>query len=117
MLRSHCQKLRVVEKLSGGSHLLIPSEQPSIAIRAYFPCDLEELSPSTCQDDDDFDNLRTFLNSFKSALVMFILPLDKQREQLDNPNSFFHRAQRVLRSMTIESVEANPVSSKTYFLL
>jgi hypothetical protein len=110
MIRSHCQKLRVVEKLSG-AHLLIPSES-SLAVRAYFPCDLEDHSVASgyCKSDD-FDNLHAFLNSFKLALVLFILPLDKQREQLDNPSSFLHRAQRLVRSVTI-SADANAVSRR-----
>jgi hypothetical protein len=109
MLRSHCQKLRVVEKLSG-AHLLIPSES-SLAVRAYFPCDLEEHSVVSDCKSDDFDNLHAFLNSFKLALVLFILPLDKQREQLDNPSSFFHRAQRLVQSVTINA-DANAVSRR-----
>jgi hypothetical protein len=112
MLRPHCQKLRVVEKISG-AHLMFPSES-SLAVRVYFSCDLEDLllrkkkdkdhDNDNDDDDGDFDNLSSFLKTFRLALVLFILPQNKQRqEQLDNPSSYFHRAQRIVRSMTLQN--------------
>jgi hypothetical protein len=117
MLRPHCQKLRVVEKISG-AHLMFPSES-SLAVRVYFPCDLEDLlllparkkkkdNGNDNDANDDFDNLFSFLKSFRLALVLFILPQNKQRqEQLDNPSSYFHRAQRIVRSMTLQNNAGN----------
>ena len=121
MLRSHCQKLRVVEKLSG-AHLLIPSES-SLAIRAYFSCDLEDLARRQTEvannedENDDFDGLKAFMTSFKLVVVLFIIPgFEKQREQLDDDSSFFHRAQRLVRSLTSVTAkeQGNTVSRQRY---
>jgi len=118
MLRSHCQKLRVVEKLSG-AHLLIPSES-SLAIRAYFSCDLEDLARRQTEvannedENDDFDGLKAFMSSFKLVVVLFIIPgFEKQREQLDDDSSFFHRAQRLVRSLTSVTAKEQGNTDKT----
>lgn len=101
MLRSHCQRLKVVQKLSG-AHLFIKLDQ-SIAVRAYFSCDLKEMietEKGTSTKNDDFDELHSFLKTFKLAVVFFILPIEEQREQLDDPQSLYHRAQRLIRTVT-----------------
>lgn len=92
-MRLHCQKLRVVEKLSG-AHLLLP--ESSLAVRAYYPCDLPVLQQEASKDDGDLDGLQVFLQSFRLAIVLFVLPVEAQRAQLDNPQSIFHRAQRIV---------------------
>jgi hypothetical protein len=91
----------VVQKLSG-AHLLIKLEQ-SLAVRAYFSCDLKdrmEEESSTDSKTDDFDDLHSFLKTFKLAVIFFILPIEEQRQQLDDPQSFYHRAQRLVRNVT-----------------
>jgi hypothetical protein len=99
-LRLHCQKLRIVEKLSG-AHLLLP--ESSMAVRAYYPCDLPSLqkqqqASEDADADDDLDGLQAFLQSFRLAVVLFVLPPGQgvQRAQLDDPHSIFHRAQRIV---------------------
>jgi hypothetical protein len=127
-----------------------------MAIRAYYPCDLEDLArppeaplsqgppqprrgkgskddagvapakvgaknskiekrngegDKGADDDDDFDNLQRFLRSFQLALVLFILPdVDIMMQQLDDTTSFFHRAQRVVRALSIQQNNAGSVS-------
>lgn len=91
-----------------GAHFLFAAER--IAIRAYYPCDLEHLATNDISreedvnSDDDFDNLSSFLKSFQLALVFFILPTTETifGVQLNNDKSYFHRAQRLVanHSMT-----------------
>jgi hypothetical protein len=93
----------VVQKLSG-AHLLIQLKQ-GLAIRSYFSCDLQELMETmTYQEikgNGDFDNLISFLKSFRHAIVFFILSQpEEQRQQLDDPNSLFHRVQRLVQAVT-----------------
>lgn len=118
LLRSHCQRLRVVQNLSG-AHLMINAEQ-SIAVRAYFSYDLDALSKETgetttthCDDiqTNDFDGLSSFLK-FKVSIILFILPVEEQRRQLGDLNSFFHRSQRIVAT----HAKKNQVSSKNFFL-
>ena len=93
-MRLRCQKLRVVEKLSG-AHLLLP--ESSLAVRAYYPCDLPSLQQQASKDaGGDLDGLQAFTQSFRLAVVLFVLPVEAQRAQLDNPRSIFHRAQRIV---------------------
>ena len=110
-MREHCKKLRVVEKLSG-AHLLFPAES-SLAVRAYFPCDLQELSPTRKVDlhewpscDEDFDRLKAFINSFKLSVILFVLPSEQQRQQLDDIHSLFHRAQRLVHCSNLMSSDS-----------
>jgi len=107
-LRQHCQKLRVLEKLSG-AHILIPGES-TIAIRAYYPFDLQRLEGSGSYDKDkvlqrihceegepDVDGLQAFQKNFAVTVIFFVLSDDaKLKHELDNPNSFLRRTQRLL---------------------
>jgi hypothetical protein len=121
--------------------LLIPSLESSLAVRAYYlDCDdLEEFEHNNTNKDsaatstntqcgsrdDDFDNLAAFLNAFQLAVVLFIRTSSssssppsssssdqQQREQLDRPSSLFHRAQRLVRSVTL-NVDPNTVSRES----
>lgn len=98
LLRSHCQKLRVLEKLHGNAHLLIPKVEgcsTSLAMRVYHECDVSSSSNNT-HNNFDTDCLQHFFQSFQLAVVFFILPTGKtQQAQLDDPNSSFHCAQRL----------------------
>jgi hypothetical protein len=76
-----------VQKLSGGAHLLLPSSDSTIAVRAYFAKDLE-----TKANDD----LASFRNAFKYPICFFILPCQKP---LSDMNSFVIRAQRVMNNL------------------
>lgn len=120
MLRPHCQRLKVVQRLSG-AHLMIKAEQ-SIAVRAYFSCDLDEISSSSSNNDandisnnidddccsDDFDNLSSFLR-LKVTVIFFILPVEQdRRRQLGDWNSFFQRSQRLVSSVNLD--DQNQVS-------
>jgi hypothetical protein len=105
-----------------GAHVLFPGES-SLAIRAYTEGDMQDMdrqwppnvdcwkqwqthnnhlsnednkAVGAAADVEDFDGLRAFRNAFQMTVVLFILPLHKQREYLDNSSSLFHRAQRVM---------------------
>ena len=104
-----------------GAHLLLTSER--IAVRAYYPSDLQELQEqgekiSATKNDDDFDGLSAFFSSFQLTLVFFILPSSMNdtnmtnliTEQLVDFNSYFHRAQR-LSIQHQEEAEGNAMMS------
>jgi hypothetical protein len=112
-LRSHCKKLMVKSASNlSGAHLVLPIEK--IAIRAYYPYDLEQIKPTNSSSTDDFEGLSKFLKSFLRPLVMFILPPNDPvfQQQLDDTNSYFHRAQRLVGEWTMK----HPVSYVTYAL-
>jgi hypothetical protein len=119
-LRFHCQRLIVKGTPLSGAHLLVASER--IAVRTYYPCDLQELQEqeeeqktwqkkarhgttekSSGADEDDFDGLSGFFSSFQLALVFIIVPPTNNgkvhpasiEQQLDDIDSHFHRAQRL----------------------
>jgi hypothetical protein len=121
-LRAHCRKLRVIEKLSGGAQLLFPGES-SLAVRAYYPSDLDALQganphPQTMdglhgkeeqvqqQDTDDLEGLGAFQSAFRTTVLFFVLPHDVLAEQLDNPDSFLHRANRVLHASSEDCAQS-----------
>ena len=109
LLQSECRTLRVVERLHGGSHLLIPKvggngSTSSLALRVYHECDAPiqntvpasttRNNPFQTEAQDDTEYLANFFKSFKLTVVFFLLPSpDVQMMQLSNPNSFFQRAQ------------------------
>jgi hypothetical protein len=120
-LRSHCQRLIVKGTPLSGAHLLLASER--IAVRTYYPCDLQELQEqeeeqkkrqtkarhgtaeesSGADCEDDFDGLSGFVSSFQLPLVLIIVPptnngrvqIESIAQQLDDIDSHFHRAQRL----------------------
>ena len=97
------------EKSLSGAHLLLTIEK--IAIRAYYPSDLEQIQDDNNNAGDDFDGLSTFLKSFGRALVMFVLPQNSPifLQQLDDTSSYFHRAQRLMGEYTIKHAVRNYV--------
>ena len=120
-LRSYSPKGVKVVKSLGGAHLSLKSEgiSSNMTVRAYFSYDLygDFALPWTKQhtkqqqhpghvgdndDEDDFDNIGSFLRNFQFAAIFFILPESEyQREQLDDSKSFFHRAQRLVRAVAL----------------
>ena len=119
-LRNHCRKLRVLERLSGGAHLLFPEGEYSLAIRTYDENDIKELNkkwPPTdswkdwfseegydSADGDDFDGLKAFKAAFKRTVLLFIIPFNKQLALINDAGSLFHRAQRTMLASTTRSV-------------
>ncbi|KAL3914580.1 MAG: hypothetical protein SGILL_006048, partial [Bacillariaceae sp.] len=102
-LRSHCTKLKVIgAKSLSGAHLMLTKE--AIAIRTYYPYDLEQIKSKQSEVEDDFDGVSKFLKSFKKALVIFIIqPNDPVfHQQLDDTHSYFHRAQRIVGQHTMD---------------
>ena len=93
-LRPLCQKLRVVEKLVGGAHLLITGS-PTVAVRVYDLDDINRLegdddnnttnstnNEESSNADDGVDGLRTFRDKFENSIVIFVLPSGQnQRDQ------------------------------------
>jgi hypothetical protein len=118
-LRNLCPKVRVVEKLSG-AHLKVAAEDSSsLAVRIYYPSDIERLeehlqkeglvteenlqerlekfrSGSTEDECGDVDGLVTFKKNFKCTVVILILP-EGSLDQLMRSDSFLHRVQRIMR--------------------
>ena len=107
-LRPLCQKLRVVEKLVGGAHLLITGS-PTVAVRVYDMDNINRLegddenttnsinNEESSNTDDGVDGLRTFRDKFEHSLVIFVLPSGQnQRDQLGRRDSFVSLAQKSL---------------------
>jgi hypothetical protein len=71
-----------------------------MAVRAYYPCNLEEmiLQENRKDDGDDFDGMSGFLKSFQLAIVLFVLPTESPifQRQLNDSSSHFHRSQRLV---------------------
>jgi len=108
-LRAHCQKLRVIEKLSGGAHLLFPGES-SLAVRVYYLSDLQALEAAVKtttrgrlvdilhakEYDTGMDGLEAFHSAYRTTVVFFVLSGDVLKKQQQNPESFVRKACRVL---------------------
>ena len=86
-MRKSSARLRIVQKLSGGAHLLLPGSETTIAIRTYF-----------AQDLNGDDGLVAFRNAFKYPICFFILPPEAQLEQLSNIHSFVNQAQLIMNN-------------------
>ena len=102
-MRPKSARSRIVQKLSGGAHLLLPSSDSTIAVRAYFTKDLDKKS------DDD---LVAFRNAFKYPIVFFIL--STQREPLSEMDSFLMRAQRIMNNLDDETSSQQKASRHYY---
>jgi hypothetical protein len=129
-LRSQCEKIRVVEKLNG-SHLLFP--QTPLAVRIYYPADIQRFEERLNQkkhssaesihqvlerwhagnENEDFDNLRDFLDKNGSTVIICVLPQDSI-DQFDNPDSFMHRVQRIVRGGSKDQVSTRPPSDSVW---
>jgi hypothetical protein len=107
-LRPICQKVRVVENLLGGPHLVVTGS-PSVAVRIYNADDAQRYEGiiasgklnDVTSDEDDFgvDGLRNFRNKYEHSVVIFVLPTSQQqRDQLGRRDSFVNTAQRDLLS-------------------
>jgi len=91
VLRDQAGKFRVVQTLSGGAHVLFPGVETTIAVRAYYPSQLnEKLS------DKNHDGLEAFRDAFKHPVVFFILPSKVMQEQLNQRDSFVNAAQNIV---------------------
>ena len=88
-MRACSARLRVVQKLTGGAHMLLPGSDATIAIRAYFP--------NTLVSNDDDDSLVAFRNAFMYPICFFVLPPGMpQQEQLGDARSFLTKAQLIM---------------------
>jgi len=104
-MRKVSKRLRVVERLSGGAHLLLPSHS-SIAVRTYYPRDVERLDETIDWKvaiealsqgrlpEGDSDNIAGFRDGFQFPFVFFVQPTTA--EYLDRAGSFIHRAQMIM---------------------
>jgi len=97
-LRPICQKIRIVEKLLGGVHLMITGSR--VAVRIYDADDIGRLEQSATDDDDPtdgIDGLCNFRDSYEHSIVFFVFPSGRQqRDQLGRRDSFFNAAQKSL---------------------
>ncbi|KAG7347372.1 hypothetical protein IV203_016077 [Nitzschia inconspicua] len=106
--RSVSDRVKVVTKHKlSGAHFHCVKER--LAIRAYYPCDLEALPPLSKDGKNDFDGLNGFLRSFQLAIVLFVLPVHEPifQQQLSDITLHFHRAQRLVGNLTMESADKN----------
>jgi hypothetical protein len=108
-MRKVSKRLRVVERLSGGAHLLLPSHS-SIAVRTYYPRDVERLNETIDWTaaiealsqgrlpEGDSDNIAGFRDGFQFPFVFFVQPAlsTATAEHLDRAGSFVHRAQMIM---------------------
>lgn len=83
-LRDYCEKVRVHTQLSG-AHIIVPCGT-SLAVRAYYPHDLERIHA------DALDDLPVFLEHFQTIVVFFIMPFAAQQAVMGDRNSFVRRA-------------------------
>eukprot|EP00804_Cyclotella_cryptica_P002599 CCRYP_010426-RB/>CCRYP_010426-RB protein AED:0.13 eAED:0.13 QI:260/1/0.75/1/1/0.75/4/0/384 len=104
-LRPLSQKIRIVEKLAGGAHLMVTGS-PSVAIRIYTVDEVNELERSLVETEDDVDGLQQFRDSFEHSMVIFLLPKGEyQRDQLGRRESFVNAAQQALLSRNNDGQE------------
>jgi hypothetical protein len=88
-MRASSARLRVVQKLTGGAHMLLPGSDATIAIRCYFP--------NTLAKNDD--GLVAFRNAFMYPICFFVVPPGMlQQEQLGDPHSFLSMAQLIMNN-------------------
>lgn len=105
-MRHHSSRLRVVEKLSGGAHLLLPGSDSTIAVRAYYPKVLERFDDSEdsrherLHDDGtipDIDGIQAFRKAFKYSIIFCVCPPGPlQTKQASGVDSFFQHVQRLM---------------------
>jgi hypothetical protein len=98
-LRDYCEKMRVHTRLSG-AHIILPCKT-SLAIRAYYPHDLE------CIKEDDLDGLRDFLEHFQTIVVFFVMPFATQQVVMADRKSFARRALDLLDTWHDSKIEQN----------
>ena len=100
-MRPISQKIRVVENLLGGPHLMVTGS-PSVAVRIYSAEDASRLEGSGSDSNDNtsdvgIDGLRNFRDKYEHSIVIFVLPTgQQQRDQLGRRDSFVNTAQRAL---------------------
>ncbi|KAL7519323.1 hypothetical protein ACHAWX_004790 [Stephanocyclus meneghinianus] len=104
-LRPLSQKIRIVEKLAGGAHLMVTGS-PSVAMRFYTMDEINELERRMDESDGDVEGLKIFRDSFEHSVVFFVLPRgEDQRDQLGRRESFVNSAQQALLSRNNDGLE------------
>lgn len=93
-LRPLCGKIRIVEKLAGNAHVMVPGS-PSVAIRIYTMEDINKLEENI-DKSGDVDGLQHFRDSFEHSMVFFVLPRGNDQNQLSRRESFVNAAQQTL---------------------
>jgi len=109
--------------LSGGAHVLFPGSETTIAVKMYYPEQLNHLELSSPKTDlieswnrgkipmrGNMDDLKIFRDAFKYPVVFFILPPSPLMEQqLSRSDSFFHLTQVVMNDAQRDgNIERNP---------
>ncbi len=118
-MRPICQKIRVVEKLAGGAHLMVAGS-PSVAVRVYTTHDINRLDGCesfNTKSSEGIDGIRNFRDSFEYSVVCFVLSNGQmQRDQLGRRDSFVNLAQRnlLIRSDDKNDKNCNKVSTEKF---
>ena len=94
-LRPLAQKIRIVERLAGNAHLMVPGS-PSLAVRIYTNEDIAKLEENIDDCGDDVDGLQHFRDSFEHSMVFFVLSRGDEQSQLGRRESFVNTAQQAL---------------------
>ena len=94
-LRPLAQKIRIVERLAGNAHLMVPGS-PSLAVRIYTNEDMAKLEENINDSGDDVDGLQQFRDSFEHSMVFFVLVRGDEQSQLGRRESFVNTAQHAL---------------------
>ena len=107
-LRPICRKIRVVENLLGGAHLMVTGS-PSIAVRIYNAEDASRFEDTTTTKantdypDMEIKSLPLFRDTYEHSIVIFVLPTGQlQCDQLGRRESFVNVAQKALLSNRVE---------------
>ena len=114
-LRHNSHKLRVVSSLSGNAHYLFPDIGTSLAVRVYDVQRVLSLQEKldqqnlTCLNDveiDDFDEIKTFRDSFQHSIVFISLPSEVMNSQMGASNSAVNQLQYSLgKGSSLSKVE------------
>jgi hypothetical protein len=134
-----CSKLiKIVEKLSGGAHLLLPIRSDTIAVRVYFPHDLKQFDSQLQHDAEEdaiiaskkfkdlvaswsngeipkwekgLDGVLAFRDAFKYPAIFFVLPTSQDIEaNLSRPTAFSNQVQMLFNESSEKPTASNNVS-------
>ena len=115
----------IVRERLTGAHFVFPGE-PSLAVRVYYPINIQAQEKASSKVDNittrqalklravhepsvanesanDIDGIRTFCMSFKFSLILFVLPRDYLKEQLERMESFTSRVMHLVEESCVDS--------------
>lgn len=96
-LRSKSEKIKVVKNLKGNAHML-KCGQPTVAIRVYYPSDLDkEAKKDEAALETEARDFKSFRDSYQFPVVFFLLPtMNEINKYLGMADSFANRVQMLM---------------------